>query len=76
MTALIGASVLLIAGSAIVLIVGWITAEAVLIWTSIVATVAAGVLLALGYARSKQELQARSQRKTQAEEQTRRTPPS
>jgi hypothetical protein len=63
MTALIGASVLLIAGSAIVLIVGWITAEAVLIWASIVATVTAGVLLALGYAQSKQELQARSKSK-------------
>ena len=56
MTQLIGASVLLIAGSAIVLVVGWITAEAALIWISIVATVAAGILLALAYARSKQEL--------------------
>jgi membrane protein implicated in regulation of membrane protease activity len=69
MAALIGASVLLIAGSAIVLIVGWITAEAALIWTSIVATVAAGVLLALGYARSKQELQSRPKRKPPAENQ-------
>jgi hypothetical protein len=56
MTQLIGASVLLIAGSAIVLIIGWIIAEAALIWISIFATVTAGVLLALAYARSKQEL--------------------
>jgi hypothetical protein len=56
MTALIGGSVLLIAGSAIALLFGWITAEAVLIWLSIGASVAAGILLALGYSRSRSEL--------------------
>jgi hypothetical protein len=67
MTQLIGASVLLIAGSAIVLIIGWITAEAALIWTSIIATVTAGVLLALAYARSKQELKSVSRRRKPVE---------
>ena len=57
MTALIGGSVLLIAGSAIALVFGWITAEAVLIWLSIGASVAAGILLALGYARSRSEVE-------------------
>ena len=56
MTALIGGSVLLIAGSALALVFGWITAEAALIWTSILASVAAGVLLALGYYRSREEI--------------------
>jgi hypothetical protein len=56
MTALIGGSMLLIAGSAIALVFGWISAEETLIWTSIGASVAAGILLALGYSRSKQEI--------------------
>ncbi len=60
MTTLIGASVLLIAGSTIMLVLGWITAEPGLIWTSILGSVAAGVCLALGYSRSKQELSTRA----------------
>ncbi|HYI45946.1 MAG TPA: hypothetical protein VE174_10880 [Actinomycetota bacterium] len=56
MTALIGGSMLLIAGSAIALVFGWISAEANLIWISIGASVGAGILLALGYSRSKQEI--------------------
>ncbi len=59
MTALVGGSVLLIAASALALIFGWITAESALIWTSIIASVVAGILLALGYQRSRQELQRR-----------------
>ena len=56
MTALIGGSVLLIAASALALVFGWVTAESALIWTSIVTSVLAGVLLALGYQRSQVEL--------------------
>ena len=56
MTALVGGSLLLIASSAVALVFGWITAESTLIWISIGASVVAGVLLALGYQRSKQEL--------------------
>ena len=58
MTALIGGSVLLIAGSALALVFGWITAQSVLIWTSIAASVTAGILLALGYYRSREEIAA------------------
>ena len=56
MTALIGGSVLLIAASALALVFGWVTAESALIWISIVMSVLAGVLLALGYQRSRVEL--------------------
>ena len=56
MTALVGGSVLLIAASALALISGWLTAQATLIWISIGASVVAGILLALGYQRSKQDL--------------------
>lgn len=56
MTALIGGSVLLIAASALALVFGWVTAESALIWMSIVTSVLAGVLLALGYQRSRVEL--------------------
>lgn len=55
MTALIGGSLLLIAGSAIALVVGWTSADESLIWTSIGASVAAAVLLSLGYYRSRAE---------------------
>lgn len=55
MTALIGGSLLLIVAAAILLVVGWTSADQTLIWTSIVASVAAGVLLSLGYYRSKSE---------------------
>ena len=54
MTALVGGSLLLIAGSALALVFGWLTAESTLIWISIGASVVAGVLLALGYQASKQ----------------------
>ncbi len=59
MTALIGGSVLLIAASALALVFGWLTAESALIWTSIVASVVAGILLALGYSRARQESRTR-----------------
>jgi hypothetical protein len=55
MTVLIGASVLLIAGSAIALVFGWTGADQSLIWTSIAATAAAAVALALAYFRSRSE---------------------
>lgn len=55
MTALIGGSLLLIVAAAILLVVGWTSADQTLIWTSIVASVVAGVLLSLGYYRSKGE---------------------
>jgi hypothetical protein len=55
MTVLIGASVLLIAGSAVALVFGWTGADQTLIWTSIAATAAAAVTLALAYFRSRNE---------------------
>ena len=55
MTILIGASVLLIAGSAVALVFGWTGADQSLIWTSIAATAAAAVTLALAYFRSRNE---------------------
>lgn len=58
MTALIGASVFLIAGSAIALVFGWVTADESLIWTSIAASVAGGVCLTLAYVRSRDEVAA------------------
>lgn len=56
MTALAGASVLLIAAAAIALLFGWITANESLIWTSIAASVGAGVSLALAYFRAREEV--------------------
>jgi hypothetical protein len=58
MTALVGGSVLLIVVAATALVLGWSSADGSLIWTSIGASVLAGILLALGYYRSKAELQA------------------
>ena len=55
MTALIGGSLLLIAGAALALVFGWIGADTNLIWVSIAASVVSAVLLALGYYRSKTE---------------------
>lgn len=55
MTLLIGASVLLIAASAIALVFGWITANGSLIWTSIVASAGAAVALALAFFRGRQQ---------------------
>ncbi len=53
MTSLVGASVLLIAASALALFFGWVTANESLIWTSIGASVASGVALALAYSRTR-----------------------
>ena len=55
MTALIGGSLLLIVVAAVSLGMGWIGANESLIWTSIVASVGAAVMLSLGYYRSKAE---------------------
>ena len=55
MTALIGGSLLLIVGAAIALVIGWIGEDESLIWASIVASVAAGVMLSLAYYRSRAE---------------------
>lgn len=55
MTSLVGASVLLIAASALALVFGWVTANESLIWTSIAASVASGVALALAYGRARSE---------------------
>lgn len=59
MTALIGGSLLLIVGAAIALVIGWIAADESLIWTSIAGSVAAAIMLSLGYYRSKTEAAAR-----------------
>ena len=55
MTLLIGGSVLLIVASSIALVFGWVSANESLIWTSIVASVLAGVALALAFMRSRVE---------------------
>jgi hypothetical protein len=55
MTLLVGGSVLLIATSAVALAVGWANADESLIFTSIAASSAAAVLLALAYFRSRSE---------------------
>ena len=55
MTILIGSSVLLIAASAVALVFGWTGADQSLIWTSIAATAAAAVTLALAYFRSRSQ---------------------
>jgi hypothetical protein len=55
MTALIGGSLLLIVVAAVSLAMGWVGANESLIWTSIAASVAAAVMLSLGYYRSKAE---------------------
>ena len=55
MTALIGGSLLLIVAAAVALVFGWVGADESLIWTSIGASVAAAVMLSLGYYRSKAE---------------------
>ena len=47
MTVLIGASVLLIAGSAIALVFGWTGADQSLIWTSIAATAGESKMIAV-----------------------------
>ena len=73
MTVLIGASVLLIAASAVALVFGWTGADQTLIWTSIAATAAAAVALALAYFRSRSQpapAQGPSERDTQAPAET------
>lgn len=45
----------MIVGAAIALVVGWVAADESLIWTSIGASIAAAVMLSLGYYRSKAE---------------------
>jgi hypothetical protein len=62
MTVLIGASVLLIAASAIALVFGWAAANESLIWTSIVASAGAAVTLALAFFRSRVEAAAVARR--------------
>ncbi|MDQ3986949.1 MAG: hypothetical protein M3280_10700 [Actinomycetota bacterium] len=52
MTLLLGGSILLIAGSGVALVLGWLNASEGFIWTSIGATAGAAVLLALAYFRS------------------------
>ena len=55
MTGLIAGAILLIVGSAVALVFGWIGSNEALIWTSIGGSVGASVCLALAYYRSKQE---------------------
>ena len=58
MTALIGGSLLLIALAAVSLVIGWIGADPAVIWVSIGSSVAAAVMLALGYYRARGEIAA------------------
>lgn len=67
MTALIGASVLLIAASAIALVFGWVSANESMIWTSIISSVGAAVSLALAFFRSRQEAVAVERRASTSE---------
>lgn len=53
MTLLLGGSILLIAGSAVALVLGWVNAEETYIWGSIAATAAAAALLVVAYVRSR-----------------------
>lgn len=55
MTLLLGGSVLLIGGSAVALVLGWLNANEAFIWTSIGATVGAAVLLVIAFLRSRRE---------------------
>ena len=55
MTLLLGGSILLIAGSAVALVVGWVDANETYIWTSIGATAAAALLLGLAFFRSRSQ---------------------
>jgi hypothetical protein len=56
MTRLIGGSALLIAVSAIALVLGWASADERLIWASILSSGAAAVALSVAFYRSKQEV--------------------
>ena len=55
MTLLLAGSILLIAGSAVALVVGWIDANETYIWTSIAATAGAALLLVLAFFRSRSQ---------------------
>jgi hypothetical protein len=55
-TALVGGSVILISLAAVALGLGWLGVEPALVWVSIVSSIAAAVLLALGYARARTEM--------------------
>ena len=57
---MIGGSLLMIAAASIALVFGWLGADPTLMWISIGASVAASVLLALGYNRSRVEVAAAS----------------
>ncbi len=77
MTALIGGSLLLIVVAAVALTMGWVGANESLIWTSIIASVAAAVMLSLGYYRSKAEASRRpAPRPEPAPERTRARAPA
>ena len=56
MTALVGGSVILISLAAVALGLGWLGVEPAFVWVSIVSSIAAAVLLALGYARARTEI--------------------
>ena len=75
MTALIGGSLLLIVVAAVALTTGWMGANEPLIWTSIVASVAAAVMLSLGYYRSKAEAGRRTAPAPEPPAERRPTPP-
>lgn len=70
MTLLVSGSMLLIAGSAMALVFGWVTANETLIWGSIVCSGGAGVLLALGYWKSRAELKRATSAAREAERPT------
>ena len=55
MTLLLSGSLLLVAGSALALLMGWANADENLIWVSIGATILAGVLLAVAFVRSRSQ---------------------
>src|SRR5688572_20253433 len=55
MTLLLGGTVLLIAGSAVALVLGWLNANEGFIWASIVATAVAAGLLIVAFFRSRKE---------------------
>ena len=54
MTALIAGSLVMLSAAAAALVLGWLQASGPLVWLSITASTATGLLLALAYARSRQ----------------------
>lgn len=77
MTALIGGSVLLVVASTIALVFGWSTADESLIWTSIGASIGAGVLLIVAVVRSRKSepVAAAAASRSETSERSRQTPP-